>query len=65
MIKFNSLESQRKVLQQFIDIMTTFKDNYTLNAKSKSGRENFIEKLKGTISQLSDQLSSTQELVNK
>lgn len=41
-IKYNNFQDVKGQIASFVDLMKTFKENYLVHKKSKSGREKFI-----------------------
>lgn len=61
----NNYHDVKNVLLQNVDVMRTFKENYTDSAKSKSKKEEFLKNLNVTITQLNQNLKKTVEILDK
>ena len=64
-IKYNNFQDVKGQIASFVDLMKTFKENYLVHKKSKSGREKFIQDLTAAYKGLEVNHAKTLELLGK
>lgn len=61
----NNYHDVKNVLLQNVDVMRIFKENYSVTAKSKTKKEEFLKNLQVTLTQLNENLKKSVEILDK